>query len=154
VHTLPHQDEEYARGEVERALRGVEGVEEIRVEYTAVPSTSPYETAFAEQVKRATEIALGREDLLWIPCITTGFTDSRLIRPFGTIVYNFSPSHPGADPAKVGAHCADESVDIASLVTRTKMLVGLAWNVLTQVLCFAGRPGDRDVVHLEVWRDG
>lgn len=129
--TLPHQDEEYARREVERALRGVEGVEEIRVEYTAVPSTSPYETAFAEQVKRATEIALGSEDLLWIPCITTGFTDSWLIRPFGTIVYNFSPSHPEADPAKVGAHCADESVDIASLVTRTKMLVALAWNVLT-----------------------
>lgn len=131
VRTLPHQDEAYARREVERALKGVEGVEEIRVEYTAVPSTSPYETAFAEQVKRATEIALGREDLRWIPCITTGFTDSRLIRPLGTIVYNFSPSHPEADPDKVGAHCADESVDIASLVTRTKMLVALAWNVLT-----------------------
>jgi len=131
VRTLPHQDEQYVRREVERVLRGVEGVEEIRVDYTAVPSTSPYDTAFAEQVKRATEIALGRDDLLWIPTITTGFTDSRLIRPLGTIVYNFSPSHPDADPDKAGAHCADESVDIASLVSRTKMLVALAWNALT-----------------------
>ncbi len=131
VRTLPHQDEEYVRQEVGRTLRGVDGIEDISVEYTAVPSTSPYETAFAEQVRRATEVALGRDDLLWIPCITTGFTDSRLIRPLGTIVYNFSPSHPDADPDKVGAHCADESVDIASLVTRTKMLVALAWNVLT-----------------------
>jgi acetylornithine deacetylase/succinyl-diaminopimelate desuccinylase-like protein len=101
------------------------------VEYTAAPSTSEYETPFAQQVKRATRIALDRDDLLWIPCITTGFTDSRLVRPLGTVVYNFSPSDPDADPDKVGAHCADESVDIASLVTRTKMLVALAWNVLS-----------------------
>lgn len=135
VRTLPHQDDDYVRREVEKLLEGadwgspIEGAEEISVDYTAVPSTSPYDTPFAEQVKRATEIALSREDLIWVPCITTGFTDSRLVRPLGTIVYNFSPSHPDADPDKAGAHCVDESVDIASLVTCTKMLVALAWNV-------------------------
>lgn len=130
LRTLPHQDEDYVRWEVQKLLDGIDGVEEIQVDYTAVPSTSPYDTPFAEQVKQATEIALGREDLIWVPCITTGFTDSRLVRPLGVIVYNFSPSHPDADPDKAGAHCVDESVDIASLVTRTKMLVALAWNVL------------------------
>jgi acetylornithine deacetylase/succinyl-diaminopimelate desuccinylase-like protein len=130
VRTLPHQGEAYVREEVAKALRDVEGVEDIQVKYTAVPSTSEYETSFAEQVKRATQAALDRRDLLWVPCITTGFTDSRLVRPLGTIVYNFSPSHPDSDPDLVGAHCVDESVDIASLVTRTKMLVALAWNVL------------------------
>lgn len=130
VRTLPHQDEEYVRREVEKVLEGMEAVEGITVDYTAVPSTSPYDTPFAGHVKRATEVALSREDLVWVPCITTGFTDSRLVRPLDTIVYNFSPSHPDADPDKAGAHCVDESVDIASLVTRTKMLVALAWNVL------------------------
>jgi len=130
VRTLPHQDETTVRREVESLLEGVEGVEEIGVDYTAVPSASLYDTPFAQQVKRATEIALGREDLIWVPCLTTGFTDSRWVRPLGTIVYNFSPAHPDADPDKAGAHCVDESVDIASLVTRTKMLVALAWNVL------------------------
>jgi succinyl-diaminopimelate desuccinylase len=130
VRTLPHQDEEYVRREVEKVLEGLEGVEAITVDYTAVPSTSPYDTPFAGHVKRATEVALSREDLVWVSCITTGFTDSRLVRPLDTIVYNFSPSHPDADPDKAGAHCVDESVDIASLVTRTKMLVALAWNVL------------------------
>jgi acetylornithine deacetylase/succinyl-diaminopimelate desuccinylase-like protein len=131
VRTLPHQDEGYVRREVERLLEGVEGVEEIEIDYTAVPSASAYDTEFAQQVKRATQLALQRDDILWLPCITTGFTDSRLARPLGTVVYNFTPAHPDADPDKAGAHCANESVDIASLVTRTKMLVALAWQVLT-----------------------
>ena len=130
VRTLPHQGEDYVSQEVEKLSEGLEEVEEISVDYTAMPSASPYDTPFAQQVKRATEIALSREDLIWVPCITTGFTDSRLVRPLGTIVYNFSPSHPDADPDKAGAHCVDESVEIAGLVTRTKMLVALAWNVL------------------------
>lgn len=130
VRTLPHQDEDYVRREVEKVLAGVEGVEDISVDYTAVPSISHHDTPFADEVKQATEIALGREDFVWVPCITTGFTDSRLVRPLGTIVYNFSPSHPDADPDMSGAHCVDESADVASLITRTKMLVALAWNVL------------------------
>ena len=130
VRTLPHQDEDYVRREVEKLMESLEGVEEIHIDYTAVPSSSASDTPFSEQVKRATSIALDREDITWLPCITTGFTDSRLVRPLGTIVYNFSPDHPDADPDKVGAHCANESVDIASLITRTKMLVALAWNVL------------------------
>jgi acetylornithine deacetylase/succinyl-diaminopimelate desuccinylase-like protein len=130
VRTLPHQDEEYVRQQVTGILDGVVSVEDIQLNYTARPSASEYDTPFAREVKRATRIALDRDDLLWIPTITTGFTDSRLVRPLGTVVYNFSLYDPSTDPDKVGAHCADESVDIASLVTRTKMLVALAWNVL------------------------
>lgn len=131
VRTLPHQGVDYVRREVERLLEGIEGLEEIVIDCTAAPSSSPYDTPFAQEVRRATQIALGRDDLIWVPCLTTGFSDSRLVRPMGTIVYNFTPSHPDADPDKTGAHCVDESVDIASLVASTKMLVALAWNVLT-----------------------
>lgn len=131
VRTLPHQGEDYVRRQIEKLLEGVEGVEEIVVDCTAAPSSSPYDTPLAQEVKRATQIALGREDLIWVPCLTTGFTDSRLVRPLGTIVYNFAPAHPDVDPDRAGAHCVDESMDIASLVTSTKMLVTLAWNMLT-----------------------
>ncbi|TAK27667.1 MAG: M20/M25/M40 family metallo-hydrolase [Chloroflexota bacterium] len=129
VRTLPHQDEDYVRRESDWMVAGMHGVE-IEIDYTAVPSASSHETEFADAVRRATALALGRDDIIWIPSLMTGFADSRLVRPSGTVVYDFTPGHPCDDLALSGAHGRDESTDIRSLLTRTKMLVALALDVL------------------------
>ena len=65
------------------------------------------------------------------PSLTTGFTDSRLVRPLGMVTYGFSPGHPAADlnhPA--GVHGANESSEVATLLFRTKLLLALALELL------------------------
>ncbi len=132
VRTLPHQDEGYVRDQLAAILAGLDGVG-FAIRYTAVPSASPYDgpaAPFAAAVRAATGAALGRDDLGFVPGLTVGFTDSRLVRPLGPIIYGFLPSHPDADPNKSGAHNIDESVDIESMILATKMLVALAWDLL------------------------
>ena len=133
VRTLPHQDEDYVRGQLAGLLDGLDGVS-FAINYTAVPSASPYDDegeAFAAQVRAATRVALGREDLAFVPGLTVGFTDSRLVRHLCPVIYGFLPSHPDADPSKGGAHNINESTDIESLILSTKMLVTLAYDTLT-----------------------
>jgi acetylornithine deacetylase/succinyl-diaminopimelate desuccinylase-like protein len=130
VRTLPHQDEAYVRSQVEGILEGIDGAS-YELIYTAIPGASSYDTEFAAAVRRATQVALGRSDLHWLPSLVAGFTDSRLVRPLGTVVYGFNPEHPDVDPnIPSGAHGANESTDIRSLVLKTKMLVALAFDVL------------------------
>jgi acetylornithine deacetylase/succinyl-diaminopimelate desuccinylase-like protein len=133
VRTLPHQDDEYVRGQLAGLLDGLDGVS-FAINYTAVPSASPYDDEgemFAAQVRAATRVALGREDLAFVPGLTVGFTDSRLVRHLCPVIYGFLPSHPDADPSKGGAHNINESTDIESLILSTKMLVALAYDTLT-----------------------
>jgi acetylornithine deacetylase/succinyl-diaminopimelate desuccinylase-like protein len=92
----------------------------------AEPNSSAFETELAEHIKAATAIALEREDVQWVPAISTGFTDSRFTRPLGTVTYGFSGSHPDDDPMLSNAHGTDESVGIKSLVSGTKIMLALA----------------------------
>ncbi len=130
VRTLPHQDEAYVRSQAEQILAGIADVS-YELIYTAVPSASPYETEFADALRRATALAAGRDDLSWLPSLVTGFTDSRLVRPLGTTVYGFSPASPESDltiPNNI--HAANESTEIRSLLFRTKLLLALACDLL------------------------
>lgn len=130
VRTLPHQDERYLRDQLDALFAGLEGVS-FRINYTAVPSASPYVgERLATSLREATKAALGRDDLEFLPSLTVGFTDSRLVRPVVPVVYGFLPSHPDADPNKSGAHNINESTDIESLLLSTKMLLLLAWDLL------------------------
>lgn len=130
VRTLPHQDERYLRDQLDRLFAGLDGVS-YQINYTAVPSASPYEgERFAASVREATRAALGRDDIGFLPSLTAGFTDSRLVRPVTPVVYGFLPSHPDADASKSGAHNINESTDIESLLLSTKMLLLLAWDLL------------------------
>lgn len=132
VRTLPHQDEAYVHAQLTKILAGLAGVSFV-INYTAVPSASPYDgegAAFAKQVRAATKVALGRDDLLFIPNLTVGFTDSRLVRHLCPVIYGFLPGHPDADPTKGGAHNINESADIGSLLLYTKMLIALAYDSL------------------------
>ncbi len=127
IRSLPSQDLDYVRRQVEQVAEGIPGVE-IDVVYTAEPNQSPASTPFTEQARRAVEIALG-EPVKLLPGLAIGFTDSRLVRPIGQAVYGFMPSPPDLDPDH-GVHGVNERVEIQTLVMRTKALLALAYLVL------------------------
>jgi acetylornithine deacetylase/succinyl-diaminopimelate desuccinylase-like protein len=130
VRTLPWQDEAYVRRQVEGVLAGMEGVP-YELVYTAVPNASPYDTPLATAIQTATAAASGRDDLQWLPSLTTGFTDARLVRPLGTVVYGFGPGHPEADQTHLsGVHGANESSELATLLFQTKLYLALALELL------------------------
>lgn len=129
IRSMPSQDTSDVQHEVERVLEGIPGVS-FELVRTAVPSASRSDHPFAEAVRRATALAIGRDDFAWVPGLTAGFTDSRHVRPLGAVVYDFAAGDPDANAGLYGAHNKNESQDIASLVTQTRMLLALAWDVL------------------------
>ena len=129
VRTLPHQDEAYVAGQLEKLLDGIPGVD-VEIDYMAVPNSSPFDSGFARSIQAATARALGRDDIRWLPAISTGFTDSRFTRPLGTVTYGFSGCHPNDDPMLSRVHGTDESIGIESLVSGTKVMLALAYDML------------------------
>ncbi|MCH8349612.1 MAG: hypothetical protein IIB29_05100, partial [Chloroflexi bacterium] len=89
-----------------------------------------FDTEFAQPIKANNHQALEREDIRWVPAISTGFTDSRFTRPLGIITYGFNGSHPEDDPLLTRAHGTDESVGIKSLISGTKIMLALAYDIL------------------------
>ena len=129
VRTLPHQDEEYVRRELSEILGGFPDVD-FEIDYMAVPNSSPFETDFVERIKAATELTLGRRDVRWVPGISTGFTDSRFTRPLGVQTYGFHGFHPDDDPALINYHGTNESEGMKSIVSGTKIVLALAYDLL------------------------
>ena len=129
VRTLPHQDDEYVRGELSRILDGIPGVN-FEIDYMAVPNSSSPDTEFMAHVQRATEYVLGGRSIEWIPGLCVGFTDSRFTRPLGVVTYGFDGTHPDDNPLDNNVHGTDESVSIRTLVTSTKIMLALAYGML------------------------
>ena len=128
VRTLPHQDDDYLRGELDRIKEGIDGVS-YEIDYMAVPNSSEFDTELSRHIQAATAMALERDDIQWVPAICTGYTDSRFTRPLNVITYGFSGSHPDDDPMLGNAHGTDESVGIASLVSGAKIMFALACTI-------------------------
>ncbi len=129
VRTLPHQDDEYVRQQLDEVLVDVPGVS-YEIDYMARPNSSPFESPLASSLQRITARALERDDIQWVPAISNGFTDSRFTRPLGTVTYGFTGSHPDDDPMLNFTHGTNESVGIKSLVSGTKIMLGLAYDML------------------------
>ncbi len=129
IRSLPWQDKDYVRQQVEGLVQDLDGVQ-VEIIETAISNNSPYDSAFRPHVEQATKDATGMGDLRFVPGITVGFTDSRFVRPLGNVTYGFIPSHPEDDPAKSGAHNINESAGIESLITATRFHVALAWHIL------------------------
>ena len=129
VRTLPHQDEAYVRQELGKILEGIDGVE-IAVDYMSIPTASEFDTEFASRIQISTARALGRDDIQWVPSLSTGFTDSRFTRNLGTTTYGMVGSHPDDDPMLSFIHGTNESVGIRSLVSGTRIMLALAYDVL------------------------
>ena len=128
VRTLPWQNEAYVAKQLDGILAGLPGVS-YEIKATAIPSASTWDHPFIDSVEAATRDALGRQDLVFFPGLTTGFTDSRLVRHLGIIAYGFGAAHPDSDPSLNGAHNIDESVAIDDLLVMCRMMVALAWRV-------------------------
>ena len=129
VRTLPHQDDEYVRRQLDEVLADVPGVS-YEIDYMARPNSSPFDSPLSASLQRITAQALRRDDIQWVPAISNGFTDSRFTRPLGTVTYGFSGSHPDDDPMLNFTHGTNESVGIKSLVSGTKIMLGLACDML------------------------
>ena len=129
VRTLPHQDEQYVREQVERVLEGIPGID-FEIDYMAQPNSSPFGTQLSQSIQSVTAQALSRDDIQWVPAISNGFTDSRFTRPLGIVTYGFTGSHPDDDPMLTFTHGTNESVGIKSLVSGTKIMLGLACDML------------------------
>ena len=129
VRTLPHQDEAYVRQELGKILEGIDGVE-IDVDYMSIPNASEFDTEFASRIQISTARALGRDAFQWVPSLSTGFTDSRFTRNLGTTTYGMVGSHPDDDPMLSFIHGTNESVGIRSLVSGTRIMLALAYDVL------------------------
>ncbi|MCH8310228.1 MAG: M20/M25/M40 family metallo-hydrolase [Chloroflexi bacterium] len=129
VRTLPHQDEAYVRQELDKILDGIPGVE-IEIDYMSIPNSSPFETEFAQRIQISTANALQRDDIQWVPSLNTGFTDSRFTRNLGTTTYGMVGSHPDDDPMITFIHGTNESVGIRSLISGTRIMLALAYDLL------------------------
>ena len=129
VRTLPHQDDDYVRQQLDEVLVDIPGVS-YEIDYMARPNSSPFESPLSDSIRRVTGQALQRDNIQWVPAISNGFTDSRFTRPLGTVTYGFSGSHPDDDPMLNYSHGTNESVGIKSLVSGTKIMLGLACDML------------------------
>ena len=131
IRSLPHQDEAYIRKQLAGIMEGVSGTE-LELDFMAVANSSPFQTGFVERIKSAMALALGRDDMRWIPGVSTGFTDSRFTRQLGTDTYGFAARHPDDDPLEEKVHGTDESIGIQSLVSGTKAMTALAYDILAE----------------------
>lgn len=132
VRTLPWQDADYIAREFAHILDGLENVS-VEVRTTAISSASPQHDPCVEAFQEATRHVLrgyGYDRVTFIPSLTVGFTDSRLVRPLGVHAYGYTPGHPKADRSKSGAHNNDESADLESIVLYCKVAVATAWHYL------------------------
>ena len=129
VRTLPHQDEDYVRSELSNVIGDIPGID-FQIDYMAMPNSSPFESGFVDEIKKATALTLNRNDIQWVPGLATGFTDSRFTRELGIDTYGFHGFHPDDDPSLVNYHGTDESEGIRSIVTGAKTMTALAYDLL------------------------
>ena len=131
VRTLPNQDEDYVRNQLDNILNDIDGIS-YEIDYMAVPNSSEFNSELATQISHATSIVLANPEIQWIPSLSTGFTDSRFTRPIGVLTYGFTGAHPQDDQSKNNVHGTDESVGIKSLVSGAKIMTALAYNMLVE----------------------
>ncbi len=124
VRTLPHQDEAFVRRELDKLIDGLDGVS-YDLAIWAASNSSPADDPFVDLMKRSTEKVLG-QDIVMIPELTVGFTDSRCVRPLGTHTYGFTPLTPDSDTTRPGVHGINEAMEISNLVSLTKTQIALA----------------------------
>ena len=128
VRTLPFQDEAYLRTQLDKTLADIPGVS-YEIDYMAVPNSSPFNTELAAALRKAQALAISRDDIQWAPAVSNGFTDSRFTRNIGIVTYGFSGAHPDDDPMLSRAHGTDESVGIASLISATRCMIALSYDM-------------------------
>ena len=62
VRTLPHQDDDYVRQQLDEVLADVPGVS-YEIDYMARPNSSPFESPLSDSIRRVTGQALQRDNI-------------------------------------------------------------------------------------------
>ncbi|MGB9596279.1 MAG: M20 family metallopeptidase, partial [Candidatus Poribacteria bacterium] len=95
VRLLPNQSIDYVKKELNKILKEIDGYE-LLISGTANPGASPSNDEFLNAIRSSLSFAMGQNvDIMQV--LTIGLTDSCAVRPLGTIVYDFAPSHPDSN---------------------------------------------------------
>lgn len=92
------------------------------------PAVSPIDTPLYEAINRA--LSLSFENMVTIPSVSTGFTDSHFFRDMGIVSYGFMPFLflPGE---QTGVHGNNERISIENLNRGTKVLTDFLFEFAT-----------------------
>ena len=102
-------------------LREVIDDADVQIEQTFSSSTSPspLDSELYEAMTRAASEVV--EDVVVVPSVSTGFTDSRVFRRRGIAAYGFMPALLGPDEAGL-VHGTDERISIENVLLGTRIL--------------------------------
>ena len=115
IRTLPGQDSDYVRMELEAAIGDLADQVEITVLNDRAASRSPHDTPMWDVIESAVHAAdpTARVE----PGLIVGGTDARYYRPHGSVVYGAGIFSPDIDMADFGSrfHGNNERIDLESL---------------------------------------
>ncbi len=123
IRILPGQDRDYVAGELKRVIG-----EEIEIEFMEYrePTFSTSQAACYRLMESITCKLAGRE-VLCLPHISTGSTDSKYLRGSGIPAYGIGHMDAGFDQsARTTIHGRNERMDTVSLQLKTNFLTELA----------------------------
>lgn len=128
IRILPGQDEKYVIGELRRYL----GEEiHISIDNYVAPSFSPSSSEYYRLVEETTKEVAGKE-ILCLPHISPGATDSRYLRGVGIPSYGIGHMAPDFDRSlRESIHGKNERIDIDSLYFKGNFLYALARKYLS-----------------------
>ncbi len=115
VRLLPGQEISQVEGLARELSADLEGVEFTIGSEVTPPSLSEMDEPLLGMFERSAARALG-QPVAVVPSWCVGATDARYVRMLGTPVYGFQLIHPDADPAKLGIHCVNESIEARMLL--------------------------------------
>ena len=121
IRVLPGQDKEYVVKEIDRVV----GEIEMEINQYTVPTLSTSDSEPYRLVSETLAEFIGDDPVL--PCISSGGTDSRLLREVGIPSYGIGMITLNLDSAmRQSVHGKNEKIDIESLRLKSDFLVRLA----------------------------
>lgn len=121
IRVLPGQDKEYVVKELEKVISSIE-IEMTRYD---APTFSSTDNEFYRLVLSTMKEYI--DDDIVLPCVSSGGTDSRHLRPIGIPCYGIGMMARNLDDKmRQSIHGKDEKIDIDSLQLKSDFLISLA----------------------------
>ena len=121
IRVLPGQDKEYVVKELEKVFSSIE-IEKTRYD---APTFSSTDNEFYRLVLNTMKEYI--DDDIVLPCVSSGGTDSRHLRPIGIPCYGIGMMARNLDDKmRQSIHGKDEKIDIDSLQLKSDFLISLA----------------------------
>lgn len=121
IRVLPGQDKEYVVKELEKIISSIE----IEMTQYDAPTFSSTDNEFYRLVLNTMKEYI--DDDIVLPCVSSGGTDSRHLRPIGIPCYGIGMMARNLDDKmRRSIHGKDEKIDIDSLQLKSDFLISLA----------------------------